>query len=739
MSVLSKPFSYSLSDLKYDLTASIVVFLVAIPLCLGIALASGAPLFSGIVAGIVGGIVVGFLSESSVSVSGPAAGMVAVVLAAISQLGSFQVFLLALMFAGVLQIIIGSLRAGFIADYIPSNVIQGLLCAIGILIILKQLPFAFTYASENQELMNLFKETSESFSMQPLLDLPYHLNEGAASIAILCFLILIFFDKTKNHFLKAIPGPIVAVIIGTLLNEFYIIEWVNLAQTNTELVNIPVHANIAAFFQQFTLPTWEAVTNHKVYLYAVILAAVASLEALLNLEAIEKIDNKRRYCSRNRELVAQGCGNIVSGLIGGLPITSVIARSSVNIQTGARTKAATIIHGFLILLVALALPKLINRIPLAALAAILIYVGYKLTKPTLYKQMYAQGFRRFLPFIITIIAIISTNLLTGTLIGLFFSFFFILKDNSQIQLDIINEKYPLGSIKRMILPQHMSFLRKASLVAELDLIPDNSHLIIDARASKYIDRDILEVLDVFVKNQAAEKQIAVNMVGFKDNYEIHNRIEFVNVTSYDTQSALQPTEVLDILKEGNKRFINEQPIHRSIPEEIKATSTNQHPIAIVLGCIDSRVPIETIFDMGVGDVFVARVAGNVVNDDMLASMEFACGISGAKLILVLGHTYCGAIKAACDDGAGGHLGELLNKIKPAIDAEKEIQHERNSKNVSFVTKVTKLNIDNTLQHIYHQSPILKNLIDEKSVGLMGAIYDIKSGTVHFHEKFFSGT
>ena len=721
------------ANLKYDFTASIVVFLVAIPLCLGIGLASGAPLFSGIVSGIIGGIVVGLLSESAVSVSGPAAGMAAVVLAAIGELGGFNIFLLALVFAGFLQIMMGCLRAGFVADYIPSNVIQGLLCAIGILIIIKQLPFILTYASENKQLLVLLKDMSGNLNVHRLMALYDHINHGAIAIGSFSLLLLIFFDKTKNPTIKQIPGPIVVVIIGTIINELFINFAPALTQSSFELVNIPVSKSLSGFLANFQTPAWDGWRNPNVYLYGVILAAVASLEALLNLEAVEKLDKVRRYCSRNRELVAQGVGNTLSGLIGGLPITSVIVRSSVNIDSGSRTKMSTIFHGLWILLVAFLLPHWVNAIPLAALAAILIHVGYKLTNPKIYKKMYSQGVSRFIPFIITIVAIISTNLLTGVIIGLLVGFFFILRDNSQIQLDIINEKYPAGDIKRLVLPQHMSFLRKASLIAELDAFPENCRLIIDARDAKYIDLDILEVLDVFRKTQAPEKGIALNMLGFKDHYKLHDHIEFMNVTNYNTQSSLSPVEVLHILKEGNKRFILDKPIYRHLPNDVKASSYMQHPIAIILGCIDSRVPVESIFDMGFGDVFVCRIAGNVMNDDIIASMEFACQLAGAKLIVVLGHTFCGAIKAACDEAEGGHLRHLLDKIKPAIAAETVTTVDRTTDNPVFMANVTRLNVENTLSHIHGKSTILNGLITEGNVGLIGATYDIKTGVVSFHE------
>jgi carbonic anhydrase len=719
--------------IKNDLLAGVVVFLVAIPLCLGIALASGAPLFSGIISGIIGGIVVGLLSESAVSVSGPAAGMAAVVLAAIAELGGFNTFLLALVFAGILQIGLGSLRAGFLADYIPSNVIQGLLCAIGILIIIKQIPFILTYTSENKELMASFKSAAGNLSRAELAGIFAHINLGAITIGLLSLLLLMYFDKTQNVMTKRIPGSVIVVIVGTLANEVYANFFPTLMQNTSELVNIPVTESISAFVANLQTPSWSSWTNPNVYLYGFILAAVASLEALLNLEGIEKLDKVKRYCSRNRELVAQGIGNTLAGLMGGLPITSVIVRSSVNINSGATTKISTIFHGLLILLVVLVIPHWMNAIPLAALAAILINVGYKLTKPSIYIQMYQQGAARFIPFIVTIIAIIGTNLLTGVIIGLLTGFFFILRANSQIQLDIINEKYPSGDTKRLVLPQHMSFLRKASLVAELMTIPNNSRLVIDARYAKYIDKDIQEVLDVFQKDQAPQKRISLNMLGFKDRYEIHDHIEFLNVTNYRTQSSLKPDNILTILKEGNQRFIRDQPIHRYLLNDVKASSYTQHPLAIILGCIDSRVPVESIFDVGFGDVFVSRIAGNVMNEDILASVEFACHYAGAKLIVVLGHTYCGAIKAACDHTDGGQLKHLLDKIQPAIAAETETIENRTSTNIEFITNVTKLNIKNTVQHIHGKSNVLNRLINAGDVGLIGATYDIKTGMVEFHK------
>lgn len=728
---------YQRRYLKFDLTASFVVFLVAIPLCLGIALASGAPLFSGILAGIIGGLVVGSISQSSVSVSGPAAGLVAVVLSAIAQLGSFNAFLLALVFAGFLQILIGSLRAGFIADYIPSNVVRGLLCAIGILIVIKQLPLAFTHTVQNQTLMETLRESSETLDWQSIVGLAGHINVGASVITLIALAVLFYFDHVKVKILSAIPGPVVVVILGIVINELY--RWLSpsLVQYSAQLVNIPVSDDWKQFFSQFETPDYSSWKNINIYITGFVLAIVASLETLVNLEGATKLDKRRRYCSRDRELVAQGVGNLLSGVIGGLPITSVVVRTSVNINSGAKTKCSTILHGFLILFVVMLIPTWLNCIPLAALAAILIHAGYKLTKPIIYKEMYKLGFAQFSPFIVTIIAIVFTNLLLGILIGLAISFFFILKHNSQIRLDILNEKHPSGEVKRIILPQQISFLRKAALVAELEAIPQHTQLVIDARYTTYIDQDILELINEFKERGAPDRNIALNLIGFKKKYHIHDRVDFINVTTYDVQSALTPSDVLAILKEGNQRFIKDVPIHRSFPEEIKATSQDQFPIAVVLSCIDSRMPIESVFDVGVGDVFVVRVAGNVINSDVLASMEFACDIMGVKLILVLGHTRCGAIKAACDGATGGHLTELLGKIKPAIEAEQNTQENRTSENESFLLNVTKNNVAYAMQGIYSNSPILRDLLHKNSIGLMGAIYDVRTGKVTFDKHFLT--
>lgn len=730
---------YQKNHFKFDLIAAVVVFLIAIPLCLGIALASGAPLFSGILSGIIGGIVVGILSRSQVSISGPAAGMAVVVFSAIQQLGGFDNFLLSLLLAGIFQVIAGKLRAGFIADYVPSNVIQGFLSAVGILLIIKQIPFALTLSHSLSGLKSELIELSTSFEIQPFSDITQHINSGAVILSITSLLVLFYIDLTKKTWVKKFPGVFVVVILGIFINEIFIFLNLDLAQLGPHLVKIPKAHGVSDFLSQLQSPSFAKITDIKIYLVAVVLAVISSMENLVNIKASETLDKKHRNSEKDRELIAQGIGNIFAGFLGGIPISSVIVRTSVNIESGSRTKIATILHGIFLLVTVLLIPNIINKIPLSTLAAILIYVGYKLTSPHIYIKIYKQGYDRFLPFIITVITIISFNILTGILIGIIFSLFFILKTSSQARIDIIKEIYPKGETSRVVLPQQTTFLNKASLVAELESIPENSKLIIDARYSDYIDKEIIELIQEFKEESAPNKNISLNLIGFKDNYKIHNYIDFINVTTYDVQATLSPHRVLNILKEGNQRFRKDTKINRSLPVDITHTSKTQFPMAVVLGCIDSRVPVETIFDMSFGDLFCIRIAGNVVNDDVLASIEYACHVVGAKLIVVLGHTRCGAIQAACDDVKQGHITQLLSKIKPAIKAETFTSNDRSGKNQYFVHKVTQLNIANTLYKIYDQSNILKNLIDSEQISMVGAVYEVDSGEVEFNDftSFFS--
>jgi carbonic anhydrase len=727
---------YSLRHIKDDLLSSIVVALVAIPLCLGIALASGVPLFSGIITGIIGGIVVGIVSQSQVSVSGPAAGMIAVVVTSISQLGSLEAFLFALVIAGCLQIVVGFLRIGFIADYIPANVVQGLLCAIGLLIIIKQVSFAFGYIPDSQFLQSL-KESQEDLlpSISTLWNLRDNINWGAVLISFFSLLVLIYWPRIKFLNLKMIPAPIVVVFVAILINYFYslFIPILYLSETHY-LVNIPEISNLSELTSLLRFPDFSQWDNIEIYTIALCILAIASLETLLNLEAAEKIDKKKRYCSRNREMFAQGMGNIASGLVGGLPITSVIVRTSVNIESGARSKLSTIFHGIILLLVAALFPVWINYIPLAALATILIYTGYKLSNIKIFQSMYHLGFVQFFPFIVTVGAIIFTDLLNGILIGLGIAIFFILRSSSQRNFNLVKEKYPSGTILRLVLPEQVTFLNKSSFLRELHAIPEGSKLIIDGTNIDYIDHDIKESIKEFVEARAPRKKIAINVLGI-NGIRPAQKLTFATTTNHETQAILAPVDILNILKEGNKRFVLNTPIHRNFRHQVRETSTSQHPLAVILGCIDSRVPVELVFDVGIGDIFCARIAGNIADKDILGSLEYACKVAGAKVIVVMGHKQCGAIKAACDNVRLGHITGLLQKIVPAITAETLTNTNRTSENQEFVDHVTENNIQNVQSYIYNKSTVLRELILSGEVLLIGGIYNIKTGRVKFKEIF----
>lgn len=715
---------------RNDLLASIVVFLVAIPLCLGVALAAGAPIYSGIVSGISGGIIAGLLSRSNLSVSGPSAAIVAIIISALSQLQHYETVLLAIFFAGILQVMAGYKRCGFFADYIPNNVIQGMLSAIGILLIIKQIPLSFTITKNFGELQAALVDSAEGVGFHPLMNLAFHINSGGLILSTFALSVMLYIEKTKVSWLKLLPGAIVVVILGSLLNMWFIHHKSIFAQHVPLLVNIPQYDSLGHIWQTLAKPNWSEWLNPQVYLYAFLIAAVISLETLMNITATEKVDPRHQSIDKDRELYAQGLANMIAAIFGGIPLSSVIVRTSVNIQSNAKTKVSTILHGVFLLLSFCFIPHILNQIPLCILSSILIFTGYKLTKPKIYQSLYQQGMHRFLPFIVTLLVIVCFNLLLGIIIGLITHLFFILRSSSQVRIDLIQEVYPTGISNRLVLPQQTTFLNKASLIAELNTIPNDSQLIIDARFTEFMDKEIIEFIQEFKEEQAPQKNISLNLTGFKDHYAIHDHVNFINVTTFDAQSVLSPTKVLDILKQGNERFLNDQIIHRSNMMDIQHTAKTQHPIAIVLGCIDSRVPVETIFDMTLGDLFCVRIAGNVVNDDILASIEYACHVVGAKLIVVLGHTGCGAINAACHNFKEGHITQLLKKIKPAIHVQEKVSSTINE---HFIEHVTHLNIAHSMSEITHKSPILHQLLEEQKIGIVGAVYDIHSGRVQFSD------
>lgn len=716
-------------NIKYDLPASLVVFLVALPLCLGVALASGAPLLAGVLSGIIGGIIVGFLSQSHTSVSGPAAGLAAVVLSSIMQLGNFETFLLAVLLAGVIQIIMGIGKAGFIANYIPSNVIKGLLAAIGLILILKQIPHAFGIDKDVENDFTFFQKDGEN-TFSELITIVNYFSAGSVFITIVSLLVLIYWGKTPMKNFNFFPASLFVVILGVFCNTFFISYLPSFAIEKSHLVNIPKFDGIESLI---TLPNFASIGNYQVWIVAITIAIVASLETLLNLEAVENIDPYKRQASPNRELLAQGIGNFFSGLIGGIPITSVIVRSSVNINAGAASKVSTILHGFFLLMSILLLSNVLNLIPLASLASILILTGYKLTKVSLYREMYKKGLNQFIPFIVTILAIVFTDLLFGVLIGLAVSIFYLLKSNFKNPFVIQKETLHIDEIVRMELPNQVSFLNKASIKDTLWSIPSNSKIIIDASNADFIDNDILEIIDDFKNTISKEKEIKLNIIGLKDHYQLDDHIQFVNVLDKATQQKMNPNDIIEILKKGNERFVTGNRNEKYLKHQVNATSFGQNPLAIILSCIDSRTTTEHIFDLGLGDIFSVRIAGNILNEDILGSMEFATKLVGVKLIVVLGHTKCGAIIGACNNVKLNHLTTLLNKVNPAIDNETATKENRNGFNEQFVNNVTELNIHLTIARIREESSIIADLESKGGVKIIGGIYNVDTGLVNLFD------
>ena len=508
-----------LANWKSDLPASIVVFFVAVPLCLGIALASGAPLFSGIIAGIVGGIVVGMASSSPLGVSGPAAGLAVIVLNSIADLGSFQTFLLAVVIAGILQLAFGFLKAGFIAYFFPSSVIKGMLTGIGLLIILKQIPHAVGY-DKDLEGNEAFQQAGGENTFSTIINALDHVTPGAILISVVSLAILILWDNVlskKHKIFQLLQGPIVVVVLGIFFYSAFNSGILPFSLEHDQLVRLPVAKSLKEFTEFFSSPDWSQILNPKVYSIAIILAVIASLETLLSVEATDKLDPLKRVTPTNKELKAQGLGNILSGLIGGLPITQVVVRSSANINFGGKTKLSAILHGIFLLVSAIVLASLMNKIPLASLAAVLLVVGFKLAKPSMFKQMYKLGWEQFMPFIATVIAILLTDLLKGITLGMLVGIFYTLRHsyrNSHHMKEISGTENG-KPIHHFVLAEEVSFFNKASVLQALNEVPSNSKVIIDCSKSKSIAFDVIEIITDFKRN-AENKNIEVETIAFNE-------------------------------------------------------------------------------------------------------------------------------------------------------------------------------------------------------------------------------
>jgi carbonic anhydrase len=727
------------TTLSRDLTAGLVVFLVALPLCLGIALASEAPLISGLLAGIVGGIVVGLFSGSHSSVSGPAAGLTVIVAAQITGLG-FQTFLLAVVVAGLIQIALGLARMGFLAAFFPSSVINGLLAAIGVILILKQIPYALGHIA-------LPKDPSHpSGHENPFSGVIAALGDvhaGPLVIALVSIAVLVLWDRFKVLKKSPVPGPLVVVLLGVGLSLWFPQLGLPWGLKPKQLVDVPVADGVAGFLTFLRHPDFTQWLNPAVYTAGLTLAAVASLETLLNLEAVDQIDPRQRTSPPSRELLAQGIGNVIAGLIGGLPVTSVIVRGSVNINAGARTKLSTISHGLLLLLSLLYLSQWLNLIPLACLAAILLVTGVKLASPALVKRMWDGGLSQFIPFAVTLTAIVLTDLLIGVAIGMVVAFGFILYTNLRRQPHRIVEKHLGGEVLRIELPTEVNFLNRAALAGALDEVPPGGHVLLDARGTQYVDPDVLGLIREFKDKTGPARDVKVSLLGFRSRYLLEDETQYVDYSTRELQNAVTPAQVLQILMDGHERFRTGHRLTRDLGRQVNATADAPHPLAVVLSCIDSRTPAELIFDLGVGDILSVRIAGNVLSNNVLGSVEFGCAVAGAKLVLVMGHTRCMAVTAAVDVlGSTGtaeqaricqHLDPIVRDLRESIEplAGRDVGRLPPDEKEALINEASRRNVARVVEMLLRESRTLNELVREGRIAVVGAMYDVTTGDIEF--------
>ena len=507
---------YRIIWLRHDLPAGLSVFLVALPLCLGIALASGAPIYAGLLSGIVGGLVVALVSGSQLAVSGPAAGLTTLVAASIISLGDYKVFLLAVIIAGFFQLLLGLLKLGAIANYFPSSVIKGMLAAIGIILISKQIPLALGYGQPDFWTSGFLKLFSLNNFFGSVENFNHHITRGAILITVISLTVLILLQLPSSKKLKIIPAPLLVVIIGIITNVIFTNAASDFSLRQTQLVNIPSNIFSSISFPDFT----KLFSNSDIWKDGIFIGLLATLETLLCIEAVDKLDKRNRITPVNRELIAQGIGNMTCGLLGAIPMTAVVVRGAANVDAGARTKLSAFTHGLFLILAVLLVPFLLNKIPYASLAAILLITGYNLTKPKLFRNMWSLGWKQFIPFILTIIVILSTDLLIGVSIGLLISIYFIVQNNFKAEYKIIKTQHNGIETDCIKLNSNVTFLNKVKLRKILDEVPEFSVLTIDGSECNFIDYDILEIISEY-HNKAHDRHVELHLIG----------IEKVNITA----------------------------------------------------------------------------------------------------------------------------------------------------------------------------------------------------------------
>jgi carbonic anhydrase/SulP family sulfate permease len=742
----NKHTEYTAASIAKDLLAGVIVFLVAVPLCLGIAVASGAPPMAGLLAGIVGGLVIGPLSGSQTSVSGPAAGLTAIVLAQITNLG-YEGFLLAVMIGGLLQIVLGAFKAGALSAFFPSSVIKGLLAAIGVILILKQFPHLLGHDTDPVGEMRFQQPDHQNTFSEFLLTMQElfssNIQLGAVVIGVSSLIFLVVWDQIKYLKQSLIPAPLLVVIFGVVfklifdeLGGAWVIE-------PSHLVQVPMASSIQEFVGFLQLPDFSQLTRGAVYIGAITVCIVASLETLLNLDAVDKLDPKKRISPPNRELFAQGVGNTLAGLIGAIPVTSVVIRGTVNVTAGATSKISAIFHGVLLLVCVVAIPRMLNSIPLASLAAILLVIGFKLASPAVFKEMWSQGRPQFRPFAITVVAIVMTDLLIGILIGLGIALAFILHSNLKRPIRRFVEKHIEGDVLHIELSNQVSFLNRAALESALREAPQGGSILLDARRTDYIDPDVLSLIREFRDATAPVYDINMRLVGFHERYRMKDSVQTIDFTPQEARDKLTPAQVIEILKAGNQRFVEGRPIDRDLRHGQDIDDRSLQPIVAVLTGIDSRTPVEMLFDLGLGDAYVIRVPGAVLGDRSTGGLEFAASVGGVRLLVVLGHADSSLLALAMKNGwspsneaatAGcQHLQSVLEELKHSFTESEASGFPEMSETdqQALLTTISRRHVNRTVKEIIDKSPVIKCRIQEGRISVVSALYDVHTGIVDF--------
>ncbi len=729
-------------SLLNDFMSGLVLFLIAAPIGVGIAATLGLPPQSGLVAAIIGGLVVGVISGAKCSVTGPSAGLGMIIANELRVLESFERFWLALTIAGGIQFLFGRFGLGKLSYFIPSSVVRGLIAAVGVILILKQIPHMLGHDVDPLGEMSFWQPDRQN-TFSELFQIPRDFFMSATLISAVCLLIMFGQDILKRQFprVSIVPGPLLAIAVGTILGLILKQADPSWGLEARHFMELKAWDGGERWFGLVVVPSAEELLNPVVYVFAMLIAVVASLETLLALDAVDRLDPEQRSSPPNRELMAQGVGNTLCGLLGGLPLTARLQFGYLNVMSGGKSQYATILHGALLLACVALIPLYLNSVPLACIAAVLFYLGTKLATPFLVKEIWSEGKYQFIPFLVTAVAIVFTEKLIGASIGLGVSLLFILTSSLRRPLRKVVEKHLTGELLHIEFPNQTSFLFRASLEQALREAKPGSHILLDAKQADYIDPDVLRLVKDFKEKTAPKQRVEVSLRGFHDRYELKDETRFVDYSTRELQEKLTPIDVLRMLQEGNERFKKGESNFRDYAAQLTTTGAGQFPFAAVLSCIDSRAPVETILDLGLGDIFSVRIAGNVVSPNVLGSLEYACGVAGSKLILVLGHTKCGAVTASvkfCASGADPeqatgcrHLSSIVDSVTPAINREQCLTVGDGEGFDRYVELVTKDNVLQAVRQIVEVSPILGRLASEGKIGVVGGVYDVAAGEVEF--------